>query len=49
MFAHQLYTEKNGERFLKSAHRFLENAYRFSAATAVSRTRVAVLLLGVAE
>ena len=52
MLVYQLCGEKNGERFLKSAHRFGENAQRFSAATAVllvcaavSHAEVAVLLV----
>ena len=52
MLVYQLCGEKNGERFLKSAHRFGENAQRFSAATAVllvcatvSHTGTAVLLV----
>ena len=42
MAACQLYAEKNGERFLKSAHRFGYNAQHLSAYTAISRTRIAI-------
>ena len=48
MLVYQLCGEKNGERFLKSAHRFGENAQRFSAATAVLLVCAAVSHAGVA-
>ena len=48
MLVYQLCGEKNGERFLKSAHRFGENAQRFSAATAVLQVCAAVSHAGVA-
>ena len=47
MLVYQLCGEKNGERFLKSAHRFGENAQRFSAATAVLLVCAAVSHAGV--
>ena len=48
MLVYQLCGEKNGERFLKSAHRFGENAQRFSAAIAVLLVCAAVSHAGVA-
>lgn len=48
MLVYQLCGEKNGERFLKSAHRFGENAQRFFAATAVLLVCAAVSHAGVA-
>ena len=48
MLVYQLCREKNGERFLKSAHRFGENAQRFSAATAVLLVCAAVSHTGTA-
>ena len=48
MLVYQLCGEKNGERFLKSAHRFGENAQRFSAATAVLLVCAAVSHTGTA-
>ena len=48
MLVYQLCREKNGERFLKSAHCFGENAQRFSAATAVLLVCAAVSHAGVA-
>ena len=49
MLVYQLCGEKNGERFLKSAHRFGENAQRFSAATAVAATAVLLVCAAVSH
>ena len=45
MVVYQLYTKRNGERFVKIAHCFGQNAQRFSAATVVSLVCTAVLLI----
>ena len=48
MVVYQLYTKRNGERFVKIAHCFGQNAQRFSAATAVLLVCAAVSHAGVA-
>ena len=48
MVVYQLYTKRNGERFVKIAHCFGQNAQRFSAATAVSLVYATVSHTGTA-